>query len=319
MTPTWKNVACASCCCPGALFFSPSGAALFSVSAPRLHLHFPPPKTFNKIGKQRKKKEKKRESSDRWQAIWKILDSRCLKKDFQARARLAELFTHWSGIKQRMSCWKHNCITLCNNGCWGSNLGIYTQRPLCCHFCLVLRNSWCIQDKWILQNSPKTMRKWKVWGFPAASTDMRWHVYGWKRRKGWLSKNDKLTPPTSGLAWSACLWVAAEASEWNPAHLTPLQTEWSRSTVLDPVAWGLKHKHTQSYEGDLWLSEICVEQSLTCSPDTYSSRWISLKHRLVPFSKNGVHNLSFWICNHTLYFIHWRTPWICLEESKKRT
>lgn len=81
MLHTWKNAACASCCCPAALSFSPSGAALFSVSAPQLHLHFPPPKAFHKIGK------KKKISSDRWQLTWQTLDSRCL-KGFQARARL---------------------------------------------------------------------------------------------------------------------------------------------------------------------------------------------------------------------------------------
>lgn len=53
---TWKNVACASCCCPGALSFSPSGAALSSVFAPQLRLHFPPPKAFHGM---RKKEENK--------------------------------------------------------------------------------------------------------------------------------------------------------------------------------------------------------------------------------------------------------------------
>lgn len=135
-----------------------------------------------------------------------------------------------------------------------------------------------------------------------------------------LSKNDKLTFPTSGLAWIACLCGAKEVSQWNPAHLTPLQTGWSHSTALGPVAWGLKHTHTyiHSCENHLFMSEICMEKSLTRSPDTHGGRWVSLKNRLMPFSKNGVHDLSFWICNHTLYFIHWRTPWICLEGKKKK-
>lgn len=59
-----------------------------------------------------------------------------------------------------------------------------------------------------------------------------------------LSKNDKLALPTSGLAWTACLCGAKEVSQWNPAHLTPLQTGWSHSTALGPVALGLKHTHT---------------------------------------------------------------------------
>lgn len=126
------------------------------------------------------------------------------------------------------------------------------------------------------------------------------------------------TLPTSGPAWIACLCEATEVSKQNPAHLTPLQTGWSHSTSLGPVAWGLTHthKHTQSYEDQRWVSEICVEKSLTCSPDTHGGRWVSLKDRLVPLSKDGVHNLSFWICNHALYFVHWRTQWICLQQKK---
>lgn len=45
---TWKSVAGVSCCCPAALSSSPSGAALFSASAPQLHLHSPLPAAWNK-------------------------------------------------------------------------------------------------------------------------------------------------------------------------------------------------------------------------------------------------------------------------------
>lgn len=160
------------------------------------------------------------------------------------------------------------------------------------------------------------------------------NLFGWQQPLDWtvvisvteegmvlvmLSQNDKWTLPTSGLAWIACLCEAKEVSQWNPAHLTPLQTGWSHSTAPGPVAKGLKHTHTHTlgYEEHLWVSEICMEKSLTCSPDTHGGRWVSLKNRLMPFSKNGVDNHSFRIRNHTLYFIHWRTPWICLEEKNK--
>lgn len=72
---TWKNVACASCCCPGALSFSPSGAALSSVFAPQLRQHFPPPKAFHEI-----RKKKKKISLDRCHLTQKLLDSRFFKR-----------------------------------------------------------------------------------------------------------------------------------------------------------------------------------------------------------------------------------------------
>lgn len=55
---TWKSVAGVSCCCPAALSSSPSGAALFSVSAPRHLLCSPLPTAWTKQQQQNKKKTK---------------------------------------------------------------------------------------------------------------------------------------------------------------------------------------------------------------------------------------------------------------------
>lgn len=88
--------------------------------------------------------------------------------------------------------------------------------------------------------------------------------------------------PTSGPAWSVCLWGAAEVSKWSPAHSTPPQTEWSHSTALGPLAWGL-HTHTYTHtqlschvkHSFVWPKSLGVKTFRT-----YISRDKSISHSL---------------------------------------
>lgn len=144
-----------------------------------------------------------------------------------------------------------------------------------------------------------------------------------------VHRNERQRVATSGPAWSECPRGAAEVLKQGPAHLTPPQTGWSRSTVLGPLALDLNKDRQKQAALISCSGQLCVlteavqdsvtdtssDSSLTCSPDTRGRRWLPLKHCFVPFSKYGVHHFSIWICNHTLYLIHCRAPCSCLKRK----